>query len=60
MTATWQMVGVHNIGSAPEQAELEGWSSELKASLACGSDRSREAPYRMEAAPTRRMNGLTW
>ena len=60
VTATWQMVGVHNIGIAPEQAELEGWSSELKASLACGSGRSREAPCHAEVAPTWRMNGLTW
>ena len=60
VTATWQVVGVHNVGIAPEQAELEGWSSELKASLAWGSDRSREAPYRAEVAPTWRMNALTW
>ena len=60
MTATCQMVGVHNIGISPEQDELEGWSSELKASLAYGSGRSREAPCRAEAAPTWQMNGLTW
>ena len=54
------MVGVHTVRSAPEQTELEGWSSELKASLACGSGRSQEAPYRTEVAPTWRMNGLTW
>ena len=52
--------GLHSMGSAPEQAELEGWSSELKVSLADGSDRSGGAPCRMEAAPTRRTNGLTW
>ena len=60
VTATWQMVGVHSMGSAPEQAELEGWSSELKASRAYGSDRSHGAPCRVEAAPTQQMNGLTW
>ena len=54
------MVGVHSMGSAPEQAELEGWSSELKASLAGGPDRSGGAPYRVEVAPTRRMNGMMW
>ena len=36
--ATWQMVGVHSIGSAPEQAELEGWSSELKTRSALGAN----------------------
>ena len=60
MTATWQMVGVHNIRSAPQQAELEGWSFELKAKTALGIDRPEGAPYRMEAAPTWRTNGLTW
>ena len=54
------MVGVHNIGIAPEKAELEGWSLEPKASLAWGSARSREAPCRAEVAPTWQMNGLTW
>ena len=60
VTATWQMVGVHNMGSAPEQAELEGWSSELKVRPVSGAARSRGAPCRVEAALTRRMNGLTW
>ena len=60
VTATWQMVGVHSIGSAPEQAELEGWSFELKAISALGADRPDGAPYRVEAAPTWRTNGLTW
>ena len=60
VTATWQMVGVHSMGSAPEQAELEGWSSELKVRPVSGAARSRGAPCRVEAALTRRMNGLTW
>ena len=60
VTATWQMVGVHSIGSAPEQAELEGWSFELKARSALGADRREGAPCRMETAPTWRMNGLIW
>ena len=60
VTATWQMVGVHSMGSAPEQAELEGWSSELKVRPASGAARSRGAPCRVEAALTRRMNDLTW
>ena len=30
VTATWQMVGVHSMGSAPEQAELEGFFFGLK------------------------------
>ena len=59
-TATWQMVGVHSMGSAPEQAELEGWSSELKVRPVSGAARSRGAPCRVEAALTRRMNGLMW
>ena len=60
VTATWQMVGVHSMGSAPKQAELEGWSSELKLRPVSGAARSRGAPCRVEAALTRRMNGLTW
>ena len=48
------------MGSAPEQAELEGWSSKLKVRPALGAARSERAPCRMEAALTRRMNGLTW
>ena len=48
------------MGSAPEQAELEGWSSELKVRPVSGAARSRRAPCRVEAALTRRMNGLTW
>ena len=34
----WQMVGVHSIGSTPEQAELEGWSFELNARSALGAE----------------------
>ena len=51
VTATWQMVCVQSMGSAPEQAELEGWSSELKVRPFSGAARSRGAPYRVEAAP---------
>ena len=47
-------------GSTPEQAELEGWSSKLKVRPALGAARSGRAPCRVEAALTRRMNGLTW
>ena len=54
------MVGVHSMGSAPEQAELEGWSSELKVKPALGVARSGRAPCPAEAALTRRMNDLTW
>ena len=60
VTATWQMVGVHKMGSAPELAELKGWSFELKVRPVSGVARSRGAPCRVEAALTRRMNGLTW
>ena len=60
MTATWQMVGVQSMGSAPGQAELVGWSSELKVSLAGGSGRPRGAPCHVEAVPTRRTNDLMW
>src|SRR3954467_8246138 len=58
--ATWQMVGVHNMGSTPELAELEGWSSELKVRPALRAARSGGAPCRVETALTRRTNGLTW
>ena len=60
VTATWQLVGVHSIRSAPEQAELEGWFFELNVRPVSGAARSGRAPYRVEAALTRRMNGLTW
>ena len=53
------MLGVHSIGSAPEQAELEGWSSEMKARSALGADRPEGAPFRVEVAPAWRINGLT-
>ena len=46
--------------STPKQAELEGWSSELKVRPVSGAARSGRAPCRVEAALTRRMNGLTW
>ena len=52
--------GVHSMGSAPKQAELEGWSSELKLRPVSGTARSKGAPCRVEAALTWRMNGLTW
>ena len=52
--------GVHNMGSVPEQAELEGWSFELKVRPVSGATRSRGAPYHVEVALTRQMNGLTW
>ena len=48
------------MGSAPEQAELEGWSSKLKVRPTLGAARSGRAPCRVEAALTQRMNGLTW
>ena len=60
VTANWQMVGVHSMGSAPEPAELEGWSSGLKLRPVSGAARSRGAPCRVEAVLTWRMNGLTW
>ena len=60
VTATWQMVGVHNMGSAPEQADLEGWSSELKVRPALDAARSGRAHCCVEAALTWRMNGLMW
>src|SRR3954467_12132933 len=54
------MVGVHNMGSAPEPAKLAGWSSELKARPTSRATWSMGAPCRVEPAPTRRENGLTW
>src|SRR4051812_43018374 len=60
VTATWQMVGVHNRGSAPEPVELAGWSSELKVRPAPCAAQSREAPCRAETALIWRANSLTW
>src|SRR3954470_10880137 len=57
VTATWQMVGVHNRGSAPEPAKLAGWSSELKARPTSRAARSGGAPCRAETALTRQTNG---
>src|SRR3954465_12128840 len=60
VTATWQMVGVHNRGSAPEPTKLAGWSSELKVRPTSRAARSGGAPCRAETALIRRANGLTW
>src|SRR4051812_11177859 len=60
VTATWQMVGVHNRGSAPETAKLVGWSSELKVRSSSRAARSEEAPCCAETVLTRQANGLTW
>src|SRR3954462_9029893 len=60
VTATWYMVGVHNMGSAPEPAKLAGWSSELKVRPTSRATWSVGAPCHAETALTRRTNGLTW
>src|SRR4051812_34261183 len=60
VTATWQMVGVHNRGSAPEPAELAGWSSELKVRPDPRAAQPRGAPCCAETALIWRANGLTW
>src|SRR3954462_5930799 len=60
VTATWQMVGVHNRGSAPEPAKLAGWSSELKVRPTSRAARSVGAPSHAETTPIWRANSLTW
>src|SRR3954471_18098970 len=60
VTATWQMVGVHNRGSAPEPAKLAGWSSELKVRPTSCAARSVGAPCRAETALIWWANGLMW
>src|SRR4051812_7116913 len=60
VTATWQMVGVHNRGSAPEPTKLAGWSSELKVRPTSRAARPVGAPCRAETTPIWRANGLTW
>src|SRR4051812_13095756 len=60
VTATWQMVGLHNRGSALEPTKLVGWSSELKVRPPSRTARSGGAPCRAETVLTRPAKGLTW